>query len=236
MKTTIHSAQSRGHADYGWLKTHYTFSFSNYYHPERIQFGALRVLNDDLIAAGKGFGTHPHHNMEIISIPLSGHIEHQDNMGNTSTIRAGEVQAMSAGSGISHSEFNRSLDTTLELLQIWVLPRVKDVEPRYQQISIADISRTNQFYQILSPSAEDQGVWIHQDAWFSLGNFETEKSDTYTLHLASNGVYLFVIEGSIIVEGHSLSARDGMAISETDSFTILATDHAQVLVMEVPLT
>ncbi|MGD9772447.1 MAG: pirin family protein, partial [Parabacteroides sp.] len=172
MKTVLHKAASRGHANHGWLESYHTFSFANYYNPQRIHFGALRVLNDDKVSAGMGFGKHPHDNMEIISIPLSGELEHKDSMGNVAVIKAGEVQVMSAGSGIYHSEFNKREDKEVRFLQIWVFSNKKNVTPRYDQISIKEIAKDNAFYQILSPNSDDQGVWIYQDAWFHLGKFE----------------------------------------------------------------
>ena len=168
MKTIIHKAETRGHANHGWLNTHHTFSFANYYNPERVHFGALRVLNDDWIAGGEGFGKHPHDNMEIITIPLKGAVEHQDSMGNKGVINAGEIQVMSAGTGIFHSEYNANKDKELELLQIWVFSDKKNVTPRYQQMSLADLQKPNELYQILSPDYEGTGVWIHQQAWFQL--------------------------------------------------------------------
>ena len=172
MKTVFHKAETRGQANHGWLNANHSFSFANYYNPDRMNFGVLRVLNDDTIAGGEGFGTHPHDNMEIITIPFEGNLAHKDNMGNAAVINAGDVQVMSAGTGISHSEFNNSQDSEVKLLQIWVFPNEKNVEPRYDQISIRDIETENKFYQILSPNKNDQGVWINQDAWFHLGKFK----------------------------------------------------------------
>ena len=174
MKTVLHKADTRGHANHGWLDTHHSFSFANYHNPERMHFGVLRVLNDDRVAEGRGFGTHPHDNMEIISIPLEGDLEHKDSMGNVAVIKEGDVQVLSAGTGISHSEYNMNQDSEVKFLQIWVFPNKKQVEPRYDQISVRDIEKENQLYQILSPSMDDQGVWIHQNAWFSLGKLLTK--------------------------------------------------------------
>ena len=171
MKTIIHKADSRGKADHGWLKSHHSFSFANYYNPERMNFGVLRVLNDDRLAAGMGFGAHPHANMEIISIPLEGDLEHKDSMGNTTVIKEGDVQVMSAGTGVQHSEYNHSKTEEVKFLQIWVIPNKQDVEPRYDQVSIRDIQKENEFYQIVSPNEGESGVWVHQDAWFYLGKF-----------------------------------------------------------------
>lgn len=235
MGTVIHRANSRGHANHGWLDTHHTFSFANYHNPERMHFGVLRVLNDDKVSPAKGFSTHPHHNMEIVSIPLEGDLEHKDSMGNVSVIKEGDVQVMSAGTGIFHSEYNKNKDKDVRFLQIWVFPREKEVEPRYDQISIREVEKQNEFYQILSPNPDDQGVWVHQDAWFSLGRFDAGKGDTYSVKRTENGVYLFVLEGDIMVNGEELSARDGMGIWDTPEIKVDAKTPARVLLMDVPL-
>jgi hypothetical protein len=236
MKIVLHKADSRGHADHGWLNSHHSFSFANYHNPDRMHFGVLRVLNDDVVAAGRGFGTHPHSNMEIISIPLEGDLQHMDDMGNSTVIKEGDVQVMSAGTGVSHSEYNKNTDAPVKFLQIWVFPNKKNVPPRYDQISLKKIATKNNLYQIVSPNAKDDGVWIHQDAWFHLGNFESGKLDTYTLRKQGNGVYIFVLEGKIEVEGQRLDTRDGLGVWETDSFTLKTSTEAKVLVMEVPMT
>lgn len=236
MNTIIHKAASRGHANHGWLDSHHSFSFAHYHNPERMNFGVLRVLNDDQVHAGKGFGTHPHDNMEIISIPLEGDLEHKDSMGNLTLIREGDVQVMSAGTGIYHSEYNKNKDKEVKFLQIWVLPKEKNVTPRYDQVSIKDIETTNKFYQILSPNKDDQGVWIHQDAWFSMGTFTQGNSDTYTLHKKGNGVYVFILEGSVEIHGERLSKRDGMGIWDTESIALMASENAKILLMEVPMS
>lgn len=235
MKTILHKADTRGHANHGWLDTYHTFSFANYYNPERMHFGVLRVLNDDLIAGGKGFGMHPHDNMEIITIPLEGDLEHKDSMGNSGVIRQGDVQVMSAGTGVFHSEFNKNEDAEVRLLQIWLFPRQKNVEPRYDQVSIRDIEENNRFYQVLSPDKNDQGVWIHQDAWFSLGNFEAGKEDVYKLHETDNGVYAFVLEGEAEVNGQSLQKRDGLGIWEVDKIDFKSVSGSRILLMEIPM-
>ena len=235
MKSVLHKASTRGHADHGWLNSHHTFSFANYYHPERLHFGALRVLNDDVVAPGQGFGTHPHDNMEIISIPLQGDLEHKDSMGNTAVIRQGDVQVMSAGTGVFHSEYNKNKDKEVRFLQIWVFPREKQVEPRYDQISIRDVAQLNSFYQILSPVPEDEGVWIHQDAWFHMGDFNEETSVTHELKKKGNGVYAFVIDGQVEIEGERLDRRDGLGLWETDEILIKAGAGTKVLLMEVPM-
>jgi redox-sensitive bicupin YhaK (pirin superfamily) len=235
MNKTVHKAESRGHANHGWLDTHHTFSFANYYDPERMSFGVLRVLNDDIVSSGKGFGTHPHDNMEIISIPLEGDLEHKDSMGNVATIKEGDVQVMSAGTGILHSEYNKNMDKDVNFLQIWVIPNKKQVEPRYDQISIKDIEEVNQLYQILSPDPNDQGVWIHQDAWFSMGNFENNVEASYQIHKEGNGVYLFILEGQIEVAGELLNKRDGIGIWDFDTITLKSLSDSRLLLMEVPL-
>ncbi len=235
MKSTLHKASSRGHANHGWLNSYHTFSFAGYYHPERIHFGALRVLNDDTVAPGMGFGSHPHENMEIISIPLSGDLEHKDDMGNLTVIKEGEIQVMSAGTGIVHSEYNRNKDKEVKFLQIWVFPDAKNVTPRYDQISIREVEKRNEFYQVLSPNVDDDGVWIHQKAWFHLGKFDAGNERTYTFKHSGNGLYLFVLEGALEVNGQELAQRDGMGIWDASSFKVKATADAYFLMMEVPM-
>lgn len=235
MNTVLHKADTRGQANHGWLNANHSFSFANYHNPERMNFGVLRVLNDDRIAGGKGFGTHPHDNMEIITIPLEGALAHKDSMGNAAVIQSGEVQVMSAGTGIYHSEFNNDSEDDVKLFQIWLFPREKNVEPRYDQISIRDVEKQNEFYQILSPNPDDQGVWIHQDAWFHLGNFDEGKSANYRFNKKDNGVYLMVIEGEVEVNGQKLSTRDGFGIWDIENFDFKSTTKSRVLLMEVPL-
>ncbi|NOQ25475.1 MAG: pirin family protein [Bacteroidales bacterium] len=235
MKTVLHKAEERGYADHGWLKAYYSFSFANYYNPANINFGALRVLNDDTIDAGKGFGTHPHDNMEIITIPLSGEIEHKDSMGNSGVISEGEIQVMSAGTGIQHSEFNKNQKEELKVLQIWIFSNQKNVEPRYDQISLKSIEKENELFQILSPNKDDEGVWIHQDAWFHLGNLRKDWNGEYRLKGKNHGVYLFVINGKISIGNHELFKRDSIEITETDNFKIEALSDSRILIMEVPM-
>lgn len=236
MKTILHKSASRGNANHGWLHSRHTFSFASYHNPERMSFGVLRVLNDDSVAGGRGFGKHPHSNMEIVSIPLSGDLEHKDSMGNATVIRQGDVQVMSAGTGVTHSEYNKNADREVKFLQIWVMPNQNNVTPRYDQIALESIRKQDAFYQILSPNPDDQGVWIHQDAWFHLGEFEAGKSDTYEVKKEGNGVYVFVLEGSAKVGDHSLSKRDGLGILNTNQFTLEATSDAKVLLMDVPMS
>nr|WP_044201552.1 pirin family protein [Flammeovirga sp. OC4] len=235
MNTVLHKADTRGHANHGWLNSHHTFSFANYYNPERVHFGALRVLNDDTVAEGKGFGTHPHDNMEIISIPLSGDLEHKDSMGNKAVIKEGDIQVMSAGTGIYHSEYNKNTDRNVEFLQIWVFPNKKSVEPRYDQISISDISKPNQLNQVLSPNKEDAGVWIHQNAWFNLGDFDQDTDFSYNFNASDNGAYLFVLEGKVTVDGQELKKRDGFGVWNIDKLNIKAEKGSKLLLMEVPM-
>ena len=237
MNQVIHRSDSRGHANHGWLDSHHTFSFANYYNPERMHFGVLRVLNDDRVSQGMGFGTHPHDNMEIISIPLEGDLEHKDSMGNTAVIKNGDIQIMSAGTGITHSEYNRNKSAEVKFLQIWVFPNKKNVTPRYDQITLNAADRHNKFQQILSPDPNDAGVWIHQDAWFHMANLDQGKSLEYQIKRAQNGAYLFLLEGSITVNGEVLNRRDGLGIWNTQNpLHIEATSNAQLLVMDVPMS
>jgi redox-sensitive bicupin YhaK (pirin superfamily) len=235
MKSIIHKAESRGHANHGWLDTHHSFSFANYYNPERMHFGVLRVLNDDSVAAGRGFGTHPHDNMEIISIPLEGDLEHKDSMGNTAVIKEGDVQVMSAGTGVFHSEYNRNKNKDVKFLQIWVFPNTKDVQPRYDQISLNELKKPNEFYQILSPNADDQGVWIHQNAWFHMADLDAGVNTSYQLKGEGTGVYAFVLDGQLEMAGEKLSKRDGMGVWETNELRVQAETKSRLLLMEVPM-
>lgn len=232
----LHKAATRGHANHDWLDTYHTFSFANYYDPERMHFGVLRVLNDDTVAAGRGFGTHPHDNMEIVSIPLQGDLEHKDSMGNTQVIRQGDIQVMSAGSGITHSENNRNADQLTRFLQIWVFPNKRNVAPRYDQLTLNPTERRNRLQQVLSPDPHDDGVWIHQDAWFHLGSFDAGKNAAYDLKRKGNGVYVFMLEGSAVVNDQVLERRDGLGIWDVDRLELTAGNNgAEVLMMEVPM-
>jgi quercetin 2,3-dioxygenase len=232
----LHKANTRGHANHGWLDTYHTFSFANYHNPERMHFGVLRVLNDDCVDAGRGFGTHPHDNMEIISIPLEGDLEHKDSMGNVAVIKKGDIQVMSAGTGIQHSEYNRNSDQLTKFLQIWVFPKKRNVIPRYDQITLNESDRRNSLQQILSPNADDAGVWIHQDAWFHMGKFDKDFVTAYALKKKGNGVYAFVLKGDITISGIDLSERDGLGMWDIESLSITAKSHdAEVLLMEVPM-
>ncbi|MEM9920015.1 MAG: pirin family protein [Bacteroidota bacterium] len=235
MKTVLHKADTRGHANHGWLDSHHTFSFANYYNPERTNFGVLRVLNDDVVSGGRGFGTHPHDNMEIISIPLSGALQHKDTLGNTHVIRKGNVQVMSAGTGIRHSEYNDHSDEEVRFLQIWLFPERRNVEPRYDDILFDPKDLHNNLLQVLSPNPEDEGVWIHQKAWFHMGEFDKNFETTYEIKRSGNGVYAFVLEGDVTIEGQPLNRRDGYGLWDVDKLHIKADKDAQLLLMEVPM-
>lgn len=233
--TVLHKDKTRGHADHGWLQARHSFSFANYYDPTRIHFGVLRVLNDDTVAPGRGFGMHPHDNMEIITIPLEGDLEHKDSMGNSAVIRQGDIQVMSAGTGVYHSEYNKNKDKPIKLLQIWVFPNKRNVAPRYDQITLDPTDRVNKFQQIVSPNPDDEGVWIHQQAWFHLADFEPGHTAEYPIHAPGNGLYVFVINGQLNVNGQALDTRDGYGLWEVDSVRIAAEQQTEFLLMEVPM-
>lgn len=235
MKTIFHGAETRGHADHGWLNAHHTFSFANYYDPERMGFGALRVLNDDIISGGMGFGRHPHDNMEIVTIPLQGALHHRDSMGNSGVIERGEIQVMSAGTGIYHSEVNARKDEATSLFQIWVIPNKQEVEPRYGQLRIADEARPNELQQIVSPNPDDAGLWIHQDAWFHLGSFTEDRRITYPMHKPGQGLYLMVVSGEATVGDQTLGKRDGLGIYDTEEVDIDVKAGSEILLIEVPM-
>ena len=234
--TVLHKAASRGDADHGWLHSRHTFSFASYYNPERMHFGLLRVLNDDYVAAGMGFGTHPHDNMEIISIPLEGDLEHKDSMGNSTVIRNGDVQVMSAGTGISHSEYNKNKDKPVKFLQIWIFPNKKNVTPRYGQVTLNLDDRHNKLQQIVSPEPTGEGVWIHQDAWLHLGKFDKGFTINYAIKKKGNGVYAFILKGDISIDGQLLNERDGFGIWEIDNISLeVISQDTEILLMEVPM-
>ena len=236
MKTIYHSAESRGHANHGWLDSYHSFSFANYYNPEKVHFGALRVLNDDNVAGGMGFGRHPHDNMEIISIPLEGNLEHQDSMGNKTVIKKGEVQIMSAGTGVSHSEKNQDLHLPVKFLQIWVFPDQQRLVPSYDQ-KLFDLSdRKNKFQTIVSPKNKNgEGVKINQNAWFNLIDLERQNTIVYQLNDSANGVYVFVLEGEVEIIGQKMGKRDALGLWETENFEINASANSEILFMEVPM-
>lgn len=233
--TVLHKANTRGNANHGWLNAFHSFSFGSWYNPERVQFGTLRVLNDDTIAAGMGFGEHGHDNMEIITIPLEGDLAHKDSMGNAETIKTGDVQVMSAGTGIRHSEFNPNNDQHTKLFQIWLFPRTQNVTPRYQQITLDVTEQKNNFAQILSPDEDDAGVWIHQDAWFYLSAFDKDFSKKLNLKKEGNGFYIMNIEGEIEVNGEKLEKRDAIGIWSTNELKIKANQDSKFLIMEIPM-
>ena len=235
MKTVFHPSDSRGYANHGWLEARHSFSFASWYQPDRLHFGALRVLNDDIIQGGMGFGTHPHDNMEIVTIPLKGDLEHKDSMGNSAVIREGDIQVMSAGTGVQHSEYNNSPDKEINLFQLWLFPNKQNVKPRYDQLPIRSLHQKNEFLQILSPSANDQGVWIHQDAWMHILDADKGQSFDYVLQSPENGVYLIVIEGEVEVDNQTLFRRDAIGIWETDKLTIKTKTDAELLLVQVPM-
>jgi hypothetical protein len=236
MKTILHKSTTRGHANHGWLDSWHTFSFASYYDAQRMHFGALRVLNDDTVAPGMGFGKHPHDNMEIISIPLEGDLEHQDDTGTNAIIRKGDVQIMSAGTGIAHSEKNKNSDQKVRFLQIWVFPNQKNVAPRYDQKTFSEEDKLNKLATIVSPvGTTDGGVQIHQDAWFSLGKLEKGTVIQYDVKKAGNGVYAFLLEGEVNINDIVLNRRDGVGITEEAHLSITANSEAELLLMEVPI-
>ena len=236
IQTVIHKANSRGSADHGWLKAKHTFSFAGYYDEDREQFGALRVLNDDIIEAGYGFGMHPHNNMEIITIPLEGALRHKDSMGHTSVIKAGDVQVMSAGKGLTHSEFNASETDSLNLLQIWLFPKYRNIDPRYGEKTFDVAEMQGKWLNVVSPIEDKSGaLQINQDAWFSLGKFEKATVISYTQKRPENGLYIFVIEGNVTINGEILSRRDAIGIANAESVELKINDHAYILIMDVPM-
>ena len=237
MKKILYPSNTRGSADYGWLKANYSFSFANYYDPQRIQFGALRVLNDDSIAPGMGFGKHPHDNMEIVTIPLSGGVLHEDSMGHKGTVMPGEVQVMSAGSGVTHSEFNASTTEPLKLFQIWVFPDRQNVSPRYDQKTIASLLKKNELSPIVVPrdSAKEDQLWIHQNAYFYWGEFDSDQNYSFSLSGPGQGLYLMVVEGSANLADQTLNVRDALGIWDCESLEISIKANTKILALEVPL-
>jgi len=234
METTLHRASERGHANHGWLDSYHSFSFANYFNPDRIHFGALRVLNDDTVAPGYGFGKHPHDNMEIVSIPLKGDLHHQDSTGRDKIIKQGDVQIMSAGSGITHSEKNANSDQEVKFLQIWVFPKEKNIEPRYDQKTFPVENRINNWQTVVAP--DDPGaVWINQKAWFTLGKWSANYTQSYSLHAPHNGVYIFIISGEVEAGGNTLSHRDALGVWDTATIQLKALSEAEILVIEVPM-
>lgn len=236
MKSIIYKSESRGHQNHGWLNTYHTFSFANYYNPDRIHFGALRVINDDIVKGGEGFGTHPHDNMEIVTIPLYGELEHQDSMGHRSVIRPGEIQVMSAGSGITHSEYNASETDPVSLFQIWIFPNKKNVKPRYDQKDFQLFNSDSRLKVIVSPDAEDGSLWLHQDVWFSIATLEKGLSLEYNTKKDGNGVFVMVISGKININESQLKDRDAIGIWDTPSVDIsVEDDNTRILIIDVPM-
>lgn len=235
MKTIFHKADSRGHANHGWLDTHHSFSFGNYFNPKRMNFGALRVLNDDVVTGGMGFGSHPHRDMEIITIPLEGALKHGDNMGNSGIIKKGQIQVMSAGTGVIHSEINADSKAPVKFLQIWITPRELGVTPRYQELTIENNQKENILIPLITPKPEENTLWIHQDAWIFMGNFKSSTTQTYQFQDKASGVYFFLIEGQLKIGAHILNDRDAIGIFETSSFDITVENDAEFILLEVPM-
>jgi len=235
MKTILFKASDRGTADYGWLKPNYYFSFAEYRDPEKVHFGLLRVLNDDFIGGGGKFHTHPHDNMEIVTIPFTGAIEHKDSTGGQGVIQAGDVQIMSAGTGVQHSEANASATEPVTLFQVWVFPKERNIEPRYNQRNYSSTDRINKWQIIVSPNEADKALWINQDARFAMANLDNGKELSYSNAFKGNGVFLVVIKGSVKVNEQQLNKRDALGISDADSFTITASEDAELLAIEVPM-
>jgi redox-sensitive bicupin YhaK (pirin superfamily) len=235
MNQVLHRAETRGHAQHGWLDSHHSFSFGHYYDPDRINFGALRVLNDDVVAPGMGFGTHPHDNMEIISIPLSGDLEHRDSMGNVKVIRQGDIQIMSAGTGVQHSEFNHNKDREVRFLQIWIFPKFRNIKPAYDQKTFSPDKRINCLQEIVCPDKNENSIQINQDAWINLCSLTPEKKIEYKIHDEKNGVYLFLIDGEIKVQDIQMKRRDGLGLWNTASLTLESISQSEVLILEVPM-
>lgn len=235
MKTLLFKAADRGTADYGWLKPNYYFSFAQYHDPAKVHFGLLRVLNDDFIAGGGAFPTHPHDNMEIITIPFTGALKHKDSTGGEGIIQAGDIQIMSAGSGVQHSEANASATDPVTLFQVWIFPKERNIKPRYDQKTFDIAERANQWQTVVSPIAADNALWINQDARFSLTNLAAGKEIDYTTAFKNNGVFLVVINGSAEVNGQQLHKRDALGISEIEKFSVIASEDAELLAIEIPM-
>ena len=236
MKTIFYPESERGHNDIGWLKANFSFSFASYYNPEKMNFGALRVLNDDIIAAGRGFGSHPHDNMEIITIPLKGGLEHKDSMGNTGVVNAGEVQVMSAGTGVYHSEYNASHTEEANTLQIWLYPKERNIQPRYDQMSFKDRFKLNELTTLISPEKSENTLWINQDATFSLGEFEAGQIINYDIKTKGNGAYVFVLDGAAKINNQVLNKKDALGVYDTSSLTIITEEPSRFLIIDVPMS
>ncbi len=234
MKSILQAADRRGHVSFGWLNSHHSFSFGNYHDPEKVNFGMLRVLNDDVITGGSGFGAHPHDNMEIVSVPLYGALEHKDSTGTNAVINQNDVQIMSAGTGIKHSEYNHYKDKEANFLQIWVFPKKRNISPRYDQKTFNPEERINRFQTVVAPD-DDKAVWINQDAWFSLAKLKSDFSTSYPIKKEGNGVYVFVLEGNVTVSGQSLFKQDAMGVWDVDALDITAHTDAEILLIDVPM-
>lgn len=237
MKKVVHRKDSRGSADHGWLKVNHSFSFAHYFNPLRMGYGTLRVLNDDTVAPMMGFGMHPHDNMEIITIPLAGSLKHRDNMGNEAVIRAGEVQVMSAGTGVVHSEINPDPHQAVNLFQIWIVPEAQNVPPRYDQKKFDALQKQNTLTTVVTPKNDQirEALWINQQAYISLGNYQTDQSYTYTFHKPGNGLYLMVIEGELEVADERLKSRDAVGLSGIDQLALKTLANTSFLLLEIPM-
>jgi redox-sensitive bicupin YhaK (pirin superfamily) len=235
MKTIIHKADTRGHFDHGWLKTVHTFSFAGYFDRNRMNFGLLRVLNDDVVEPAEGFGTHPHDNMEIVTVPLEGALEHKDSMGHIEVLKPDEIQIMSAGSGITHSEYNASKSAPVSLLQIWIYPKEKNIKPRYDQRIFDKDGRKNKIQLLVSPDKSNHTLWINQDAYFSRCSLDANKEIAYKLNKSGNGVYIFLISGNINIERDELNSRDGIGIWEAEEIKIFSESSSEILLIETPM-
>lgn len=237
MKTELHPANERGHANHGWLDSYHSFSFATYFNPAREKFGCLRVLNDDTVEGGTGFDLHPHNNMEIVSIILEGALEHRDSIGNIQVILPGEVQVMTAGTGIYHAEYNHSETEPVKFFQLWIFPREKGLKPRYNQLLFEDLEKQDELITLVTPDTNQQenALWIHQDAYISKIKLTKEHEFEYKIRIPGNGVFVFVIEGTIEVNNNSLSARDAVGVSETTSIHVQASDNSKVLFIEIPM-
>jgi len=235
MKQVIHTAETRGLAKHSWLTSRHTFSFAGYHDPERMNFGLLRVLNDDIVKPGKGFEMHAHENMEIISIPLEGSLEHKDSMGTGSVIRHHDFQIMSAGTGVYHSEFNHSYEKPVNFLQIWIYPKERNIAPRYQQMTFLPESMHNRFHLAISPKKNNNSIWINQDAYTSMGSFDKGRHVHYTCFKEGNGIYIFLINGRVEIAEEMISERDGIGIWETDQISMFFKENSKILILEVPM-
>jgi len=235
MKTILHRENTRGHANHGWLDAHHSFSFANWYDPSRVHFGMLRVLNDDIVAAGQGFGMHPHNDMEIITIILEGALQHKDNMGNGSVIKPGDVQVMSAGTGVLHSEFNPSDKEKTNLFQLWIFPKEEGIKPRYDQKTYQAADRKNSVQTVASGFRKNGELYIHQDAAISLASVEKGNEISYTIAKPGNGAYIMLVNGSAEIAGEQLNRRDAIGVSETNSVSIKAAEDSELLIIDVPM-